>query len=78
MLCGEVAALLHGMQEIHPSSCTLSKGCKAESRLTIPAAWNHRHGKDYPSKKFFSAAPRQSDICVKVSVFHTVFDETFW
>ena len=25
-----------------------------------------------------STAPRQSEICVKVSVFHTVFDVKFW
>ena len=27
---------------------------------------------------FFSAAPQQSEICVKFSVFHTVFDVKFW
>ena len=30
----------------------------------------HRH--------FLSAAPQQSEICVKFSVFHTVFDMKFW
>ena len=28
--------------------------------------------------QFFSAAPQQSEICVKFSVFHTVFDVKFW
>ena len=27
---------------------------------------------------FFSAAPQQSEICVKFSVSHTVFDVKFW
>ena len=29
-------------------------------------------------RKIFSAAPPQSEICVKFSVFHTVFDVKFW
>ena len=29
-------------------------------------------------KCLVSAAPRQSEICVKFSVFHTVFDMKFW
>ena len=27
---------------------------------------------------FLRAAPQQSEICVKFSVFHTVFDVKFW
>ena len=29
-------------------------------------------------RPFVSAAPQQSEICVKFSVFHTVFDVKFW
>ena len=29
-------------------------------------------------KDFVSAAPQQSEICMKYSVFHAVFDVKFW
>ena len=31
-----------------------------------------------PFGPFLSAAPQQSEICVKFSVFHTVFEMKFW
>ena len=35
-------------------------------------------GDNFPASLKVSAAPQQSEICVKFSVFHTVFDVKFW
>ena len=32
----------------------------------------------HSNQKFLNAVPQQSEICVKFSVFHTVFDVNFW
>ena len=58
--------------------------CRSHSRsvaLRFRQGWgflNSAQVQLFPTAQYVSAAPQQSEICVKSSVFHAVFDVKFW
>ena len=60
------------------AQCTMKRKCQHWSGFPSSDQSDGQLQSQPSAVLSFSAAPQQSEICVKFSVFHTVFDVKFW